>query len=208
MKIYTVGKNFTRPPVVTVATNLNSGCHYWYFAPLYLFLCSCCQNFSPSGHPPVFPLQNNHPGHFLRRMLSHMPELNLLVLIIMIDCDTIIRFHPHLNTSHWRASLVVAHTDDNYNKATQHKQADQNNVLPLNLDWFVSGGCIMIPSTLLWRASLDVAKVVVGPLLYSKVQPLSSMAITWNSWSVPPLKALFTLHLSDLVGVHCVGLTW
>ena len=23
-KIYTVGKNFTRPPVVTVATNLNS----------------------------------------------------------------------------------------------------------------------------------------------------------------------------------------
>ena len=26
-KIYTVGKNFTRPPVVTVATNLNSAGH-------------------------------------------------------------------------------------------------------------------------------------------------------------------------------------
>ena len=28
-KIYTVGTNFTRPPVVTVATNLNSG-HWWH----------------------------------------------------------------------------------------------------------------------------------------------------------------------------------
>ena len=47
-KIYTVGKNFTRPPVVTVPTNLNSGlvlsvCHFFALLELHSnWICHSC----------------------------------------------------------------------------------------------------------------------------------------------------------------------
>ena len=68
-KIYTAGTNFTRPPVVTVATNLKSEQHYHHHYHQSIFI----KNSSPLVSERVS--QSYNPGWELESQCSHLLEL-------------------------------------------------------------------------------------------------------------------------------------
>ena len=88
---------------------------------------------------------------------------------------------PHLEASIGSASFVVANTDDNHNEETEYEHTHHSNKVPVYLNsicnWLKN---IWTDFTLMLirLGSIDVANVVVGPLLYSTTSPFSSMAIT------------------------------